>query len=133
MMLVWIMSLIMTLSGLIHSLEHFLGLKIRIVESQEKQLQDWIQSESDLVACENQVINHLEKLNFVNANAGSSSSSSHQPLCQIKQIDQNAQYQLFKVRSGDYFLFESTILFDIQDGKKLRLNWRQFYRSESID
>ena len=132
-MLVWIMSLIMTLSGLIHSLEHFLGLKIRIVESQEKQLQDWIQSESDLVACENQVINHLEKLNFVNANAGSSSSSSHQPLCQIKQIDQNAQYQLFKVRSGDYFLFESTILLDIQDGKKLRLNWRQFYRSESID
>jgi len=131
MMLVWIMSLIMTLSGLIHSLEHFLGLKIRIVASQEKQLQDWIQSESDLVACENQAIDHFEKLNFVSANTGS--SSSHQPLCQIKQIDQNAQYQLFKVRSGDYFLFESTILLDIQDGKKLRLNWRQFYRSESID
>ena len=130
-MLVWIMSLIMALSGLIHSLEHFLGLKIRIVESQEKQLQDWIQSESDLVACENQAIDHLEKLNFVSANTGS--SSSLQPLCQIKQIDQNAQYQLFKVRSGDYFLFESTILLDIQDGKKLRLNWRQFYRSESID
>ncbi|MBJ7380559.1 MAG: hypothetical protein JHC80_07400 [Polynucleobacter sp.] len=125
------MSLIMTLSGLIHSLEHFLGLKIRIVASQEKQLQDWIQSESDLVACENQAIDHFEKLNFVSANT--SSSSSLQPLCQIKQIDQNAQYQLFKVRSGDYFLFESTILFDIQDGKKLRLNWRQFYRSESID
>jgi hypothetical protein len=131
MMLVWIMSLIMTLSGLIHSLEHFLGLKIRIVASQEKQLQDWIQSESDLVACENQAIDHFEKLNFVSANTGS--SSSLQPLCQIKQIDQNAQYQLFKVRSGDYFLFESTILLDIQDGKKLRLNWRQFYRSESID
>lgn len=130
-MLVWIMSLIMTLSGLIGSLEHFLGLKIRIVESQEKQLQDWIQSESDLVACENQAIDHFEKLNFVTANTGS--SSSHQPLCQIKQIDQNAQYQLFKVRSGDYFLFESTILLDIQDGKKLRLNWRQFHRSESID
>jgi len=131
MMLIWIMSLIMTLSGLIHSLEHFLGLKIRIVASQEKQLQDWIQSESDLVACENQAIDHFEKLNFVSANTGS--SSSLQPLCQIKQIDQNAQYQLFKVRSGDYFLFESTILLDIQDGKKLRLNWRQFYRSESID
>ena len=130
-MLIWIMSLIMTLSGLIHSLEHFLGLKIRIVASQEKQLQDWIQSESDLVACENQAIDHFEKLNFVSANTGS--SSSLQPLCQIKQIDQNAQYQLFKVRSGDYFLFESTILLDIQDGKKLRLNWRQFYRSESID